>query len=225
MRQLILLTIHGGDPDEIQQNEFPTLTQIVHRFDFIFIFIENTEPKHLREYAKQREEIAKKSAQGVFDDYDNFLRKYLMYARTFNPTISDEAREMLDEYWINMGSAGVRGLPRKLESLESAAIALAKLKLKNVVEADDVTEIMEFYNLILLHFRQSAAVSRNPRDIVYEECVDVLKTSKFAISYEEIIKSACSRNEKVKRYIGDKFRLEYNIKLRPIVDCNKIIPM
>jgi DNA replicative helicase MCM subunit Mcm2 (Cdc46/Mcm family) len=26
------------DPDEIQQNEFPTLTQIVHRFDFIFIF-------------------------------------------------------------------------------------------------------------------------------------------------------------------------------------------
>ena len=141
-----------------------------------------------------------------------------MYARTFNPTISDEAREMLDEYWINMGSAGVRGLPRKLESLESAAIALAKLKLKNVVEADDVTEIMEFYNLILLHFRQSAAASRNPRDIVYEECVDVLKTSKFAISYEEIIKSACSRNEKVKRYIGDKFRLEYNIKLRPIVE-------
>ena len=52
---------------------------------------------------------------------------------------------------------------------------------------------------------------------MYEECVDVLKTSKFAISYEEIIKSACSRNEKVKRYIGDKFRLEYNIKLRPIV--------
>lgn len=141
-----------------------------------------------------------------------------MYARTFNPTISAEAREMLDEYWINMGSVGVRGLPRKLESLESAAIALTKLKLKNVVEAEDVTEIMGFYNLILLHFRQSAAVSRNPRDIVYEECVDVLKTSKFAISYEEIIKSACSRNEKVKRYIGDKFRLEYNIKLRPIVE-------
>jgi replicative DNA helicase Mcm len=113
--------------------------------------------------------------QGAFDDYDTFLRKYLMYARTFNPIISDEAREMLNEYWINMGSVGVRGLPRKLESLESAAIALAKLKLKNVVEAEDVTEIMEFYNLILLHFRQSAAVSRNPRIIAYEECVDVLE--------------------------------------------------
>ena len=93
------------DPEQIQQSEFPTLTQIVHRFDFIFIFIENTDPEHLREYTRQREEIAIKSAQGAFDDYDNFLRKYLMYARTFSPAISDEAREMLDEYWINMGSA------------------------------------------------------------------------------------------------------------------------
>ena len=65
------------DPNEIQQSEFPTLTQIIHRFDFIFIFIENTEPEHLRDYTRLREEIAKKSAQGAFDDYDNFLRKYL----------------------------------------------------------------------------------------------------------------------------------------------------
>ena len=77
---------------------------------------------------------------------------------------------------------------------------------------------MEFYNLILLHFRQSAAISRNPRDKVYEECVDVLKSSKFAISYEEIVKSACNRNEKVRRYIGDKYNLEYNCKLRPIIE-------
>lgn len=81
-----------------------------------------------------------------------------------------------------------------------------------------MTEIIEFYNVILLHFKQSAAVSRNPRDIVYEECVDVLKSSKFGMSFEEIIKSACNRNEKVRRYIGDKFKLEHNIKPRPMVD-------
>ena len=150
-----------------------------------------------------------------------------MYVRTFSPIISAEAQEMLNEYWVNMGSVDVSGLPRKLESLESATIGLTKLKLKNVVVVEDVTEIMEFYNLILLHFKQSAALSRNPRDIVYEECVDVLKSSKFAFSYEEIVKSACSRNEKVERYIGDKYKLEYNIRLRPIVDLlqnhNRII--
>ena len=35
-------------------------------------------------------------------------------------------REMLDEYWINMGLVGVRGLPRKLESLESAAYSISQ---------------------------------------------------------------------------------------------------
>ena len=38
------------------------------------------------------------------------------------------------------------------------------------------------------------------------------------MSYEEVVKSACSRNEKVRRYIGDKYKIEYNIKLRPIVE-------
>jgi hypothetical protein len=56
-----------------------------------------------------------------------------------------------------------------------------------------------------------------------EECVDVLKSSKFAISYEEVVRSACQRNDKVKRYIGGGgnenkyYKLQYNIKLRPIL--------
>jgi hypothetical protein len=41
--------------------------------------------------------------------------------------------------------------------------------------------------------------------------------SKFPISFEEIVKSACERNVQVKRYVGDKYKLEYNIKLRPIL--------
>jgi replicative DNA helicase Mcm len=205
------------DPERIDQSEFPTLTQIVQRFDFIFIFTENTDPVYLREYTTRRDEIAKQSAQGVFDEYANFLRKYLMYARTFEPIISDESRTMLNDYWINMALAGVRGLPRKLESLESTAIALAKLKLKNTVEADDAKEIMEFYSILLVHLGQSATIARNPRDITYEECINVLKSSKFPITSEEVVKSACKRNEQVKRYIGDKYTLEHNKKLRPIV--------
>ncbi|HEY7572871.1 MAG TPA: hypothetical protein VH796_16040 [Nitrososphaeraceae archaeon] len=49
------------NPEDIQQSEFPTLTQIVHRFDFVFIFIEDTEPEYLREFTRRREEIAKKN--------------------------------------------------------------------------------------------------------------------------------------------------------------------
>jgi hypothetical protein len=43
------------------------------------------------------------------------------------------------------------------------------------------------------------------------------KVSCLAISYEEVIKSACQRNDKVKRCIGDKYKLQHNAKLRPIL--------
>ena len=98
------------DPENIEQSEFPTLTQILHRFDFIFIFRENRDAGYLRQYTTQREEIAKRSDEGGYDGYDNFLRKYLMYARTFEPTFSEEARAMLNDYLVNMAGVGVTGL-------------------------------------------------------------------------------------------------------------------
>ena len=154
----------------------------------------------------------------AYDNYDNFLRKYLMYARTFEPIFSEEARAMLNDYLVNMAGVGVTGLPRKLESLESTAIALAKLKLKNVVEAEEATETMEFFNTILLHFKQTAIISKNPRDIAYSECVNILKESSFPLSSDELIKSACKRNEQVRHYIGDKYDLEKNKKVRQVMD-------
>jgi MCM AAA-lid domain len=172
----------------------------------------------LREYTRQRDEIAKMSNEGVFDNYDNFLRKYLMYARTFEPIFSEEAKAMLNDYLVNIAAAGVTGLPRKLESLESTAIALAKLKLKNVVDAEEATETMKFFNVILIHFKQTATISKNPRDTTYSECVNILKESSFPLSFEELIKSACQSNEQVKRYIGDKYQLEHNKKLGPVLD-------
>jgi hypothetical protein len=141
-----------------------------------------------------------------------------MYTRTFQPVFSEEARAMLSDYLINLAAAGVTGLPRKLESLESTAIALAKLNLKNDVEAQEATETMEFFNTILVHFKQTAIISKNPRDITYGECANILKESAFPLSYDQLIKSACQRNEQVKRYIGEKYDLENNKKVRQVMD-------
>src|SRR5204863_362994 len=84
--------------------------------------------------------------------------------------------------------------------------------------SDSDTETMEFFNVILLHLKQTATVSKNPRDVACIECISILEGSKFPLSFEEIVKSACQRNEQVKRYIGDKYALEHNFKLRAILD-------
>ena len=119
------------DPENIDKSEFPTLTQILHRFDFIFIFRENRNTDYLREYTRKREEAAKKYDEGAYDNYDDLLRKYLMYARTFEPIFSEEARSMLNDYLVNMAGVGVTGLPRKLESLESTAAFASVATLAN----------------------------------------------------------------------------------------------
>jgi hypothetical protein len=72
------------DKEKIDNSEFPTLTQLVHRFDLIFVFREATEPATLRAYAIEREEVAKNCELGAYDGYEEFVKKYLMYARSVN---------------------------------------------------------------------------------------------------------------------------------------------
>ena len=63
-----------------------------------------------------------------------------MYYRTFEPTISKQATGILNDYLVHIATIGARLLPRKLESLESAAIALVTLKLRNVINAEEIVK-------------------------------------------------------------------------------------
>jgi DNA replicative helicase MCM subunit Mcm2 (Cdc46/Mcm family) len=207
--------------DRIDNSEIPTLTQIIQRFDLIFIFREVTDPDTLRKYAKERDVIAKNFETGVYGKDEEFLRKYMMYARTFNPILTEDAKIMLCEYWIGMAKADVKGLPRKLETLERIAVSISKLKLKNIVDVEEATEAMQFYNVILQHYQQTVAMSKKPVDIAYQEiCAVVKEHNGFPISYVEAVKQACNRNEQVRYYLGNdkKIDLENNWKLRPILD-------
>lgn len=136
---------------------------------------------------------------------------------TYFPAITEEA--MLSEYWIGMAKNGIRGLHRKLDTIERIAIAIAKLKLKGSVDVEEAREAMQFYNVMLLNYQQTVPLSRNPRDIIYEEVCKIVKERQdIGISYFKAIRIACSRKGEIKHYLGDKIDLEYNWKLRPILE-------
>ena len=82
---------------------------------------------------------------------------------------------MLSAYWIRMAKNGIRGLPRKLDTLERITMAITKLKLKPFAGVEEAKEAMEFYNVILLNYQQTVPVSRNPRDIIYEEVCKIVE--------------------------------------------------
>ena len=156
-------------------------------------------------YINKLNEMRDNIKSGKYDGYDEHLKKYLMYARKFNPAgeISEEALNMLNEYWINMGTnENITGRPRKLESLKRIAIAISKLKLKNQVEIDDANETMQLYNTVLIHFSKIVPVSESPKDVAYDTCIDILSGLSPNISgiafTPDLINLACEKKEQIR---------------------------
>jgi hypothetical protein len=210
----------------IDNSEFPTLIQIIDRFDLIFVFRENRDPRFLRMYGEKRREIAEKYERDVYKGKKEFLKKFIAHARTFNPKITDEAFVMLEEFFIEMGKSGVEGIFRKLESLLRVAIGIARLKLKVTVDLDDAQETIEIFRVMFQNYNHIISAIRDPRDVSYEEIKRVIREHNgYPINFTEAVRMACQHKDQVKYYLigreeisEDKLRQSKNWKLRPIVE-------
>lgn len=84
------------------------------------------------------------------------LRKYIAYARKYvsAPTLSNEAKEMLQQFFIELRSNNLNyGIPitvRQLESCIRLAQARAKVELRETVTAKDAYEVIELLNFSLV---------------------------------------------------------------------------
>jgi hypothetical protein len=95
---------------------------------------------------------------------------------------------------------------------------IARLKLKNFVDPDDAYEAQQFYNVILQQLQQMVNIVTDPSDEAYNTCLEILLGFTISIQFDELIKMACERNVRVGNYIGDKYKLRENSKLRPILE-------
>jgi DNA replicative helicase MCM subunit Mcm2 (Cdc46/Mcm family) len=83
----------------------------------------------------------------MFDFDDTLIPDYTSYLYRFNPKMSDEAKFMLKEYYINI--AKNHGSPRIRETVVTIAKMIARPKLKNTIDKTDAKDAMEYYNVIL----------------------------------------------------------------------------
>ena len=81
------------------------------------------------------------SAQRRAHNY-NFITKYLLFAKTLQPEFKPEAASMLKEFWIGLRAKKLAG-NRMLESIFRIAEAMAKLRLKTLIDTAIATEVME----------------------------------------------------------------------------------
>jgi replicative DNA helicase Mcm len=213
------------DNDKIDLSEFPLLIPLVDRFDLIFPFRDRKDPTEIKIFGKKYSETLTKLEQGLLPNYTQYLIKYLEYSRQLKPIISLEAKTMLENYYINVKIKGF-GSDRVLPSLRKIAKAIARLKLKEMVNEYDATEAQEYYNTMLLNFQKQVVVSESPTEIAYTECISSLKKQKNfgGFGFVDLLKEICKNNLQIADYLGyprKSLQIKINHKSRKI--CYKLL--
>src|SRR5689334_16379896 len=193
----------------INLDEIPAMKPLIDRFDLIFVARNIRNETTIRAYASKKLDLY---SRRVIPNYTQYLQKYIEYSKRFNPVLSKEAEHMLKEYYISI--ALNYGSPRLLEALITIAKMIARLKLKTIVDAEDADDSQQLYNVILQQLQQVVNVVTNPSDEAYNTCIEILQGSYYAMQFEELVKIACDKNTRVKSYIGAKYKLRENGKLR-----------
>ena len=189
--------------EKIDFNEFPFLAPLKDRFDLIFILQQKKDPKERDDFTDQLAEVEAKREKGELPDYTEFLIKYIQYAKQINPVLTDEAWYMLKEFYKKVNARGF-GSPRVLKTLKKLAKAIARLKLKDVVDEKDAQEAMEFYNAMLVKFQKHVVVSESIKMIAYKKGVEIVKNFKniSGIALQDLFELMCKDNKQLATYFG-----------------------
>jgi replicative DNA helicase Mcm len=214
------------DGGRIDVNEITIQPAVRDRFDLVFIFKAESERDRLLEYADNKGRLLNQDEVPICPP---FLVKYIMFAKTFNPKISDEAMSILNKCYADLASTN-RISKRKLQTLYNLAIARAKLKLKDLVDEADARETVDYYNKITEDYNTSAVVAVDPRDATVLKIEEILEQNSMSaltsgpMTFSDLIIIACEQDLQVKLYIGPMLSMTRNKKLRQIAQLLEANP-
>jgi hypothetical protein len=88
--------------------------------------------------------------------------------------------------------------------LKKIAKAIARLKLKNIVDEKDAEETMEFYNAMLVKFQKHVIVTEPIKTIAYKKGVEIVKRYENfgGIKLEDLFVTMCKENKQLTTYFG-----------------------
>jgi replicative DNA helicase Mcm len=115
------------------------------RFDLIVAMFDK--PKEKEEIREVIDSILGERKKNKVDD--EVLKRYILYARTFNPTISDEVKDLIADYYYNLQSKSEFLTYRVVKSLLKLVRAIAKAHLRNEVKKEDFELAKQIYQMYL----------------------------------------------------------------------------
>jgi replicative DNA helicase Mcm len=118
-------------------------TTILSRFDLIFLIKDAPEKDADQQMAKHILTMHKTGAAPVESPVSQaLLKKYISYAKLITPTLSDDAMQRFEDFYVQMRTVESRDSPiaitaRQLESLIRLSEARARVALRKIVQVDD----------------------------------------------------------------------------------------
>jgi MoxR-like ATPase len=206
------------DSDNIRLDEIPLESVILSRFDLVLIFRDITDEHASRDFANSKTSYDERHIQHNY----NFLEKFIEYVRTIDPGITEEAKSMLNEFWIRLKKKQPVAITnRTLESIHRIAKAFARLHLCDLVDTKIASEAIGFMDKMFQKFYACIDYIPEPRALAYDEVIKVIQQQKAPIDLVEAVKMVCRGNEQIKYYLGNNLEQSRNKKLREL--CNTIL--
>jgi DNA replicative helicase MCM subunit Mcm2 (Cdc46/Mcm family) len=218
------------DPEQKKidiQSESSFLGPILGRIDLIFIFRKEYGVEYLQKLADNMTRIDDNYSEFLKKEGNNyqFLMKWIVRAKEFEPKFSEEANIMLSEYFVNIRSQTDNDASDRLwNRLRNLGRAVARLEHKDIVDAKDAKEVVDFYNEQLKYWSQVAVVPSDPRDLAYQEIIKRLTDQKLPFEFIGLLKAVCNDDQHISQYIGfnkedeHDWNVRTNIKVRYIRD-------
>ncbi|ALI35432.1 MCM2/3/5 family protein [Candidatus Nitrosocosmicus oleophilus] len=202
-------------PDHIDLSEIPLPPKEIDRYDLQFFLRMPRDRSDLKTFASELRKCDKNYHNSL--DY-TFLRKVMIYAKQFKPTLSEDAISEIENFWIDVATQ--RGSVRIKNVLERLTKAFAKLRFKNVADVDEAYDAIRLYKYVSSQydiFDNPYAVPRNPQHMAADVCMEILQENPLIERrIDELISLACSKNPQVASYFSGEKKLRTSYKARAV---------
>ena len=151
--------------------QFNIQPSLLSRFDLIFPLIDIIDESKDQELAQHILNFRSDFSNTNLDNFE-FVRKYISYARKFNPIMTEDAKKMIIDFYVNTRKSGkesknVTITPRYIESISRLAEASAKIRLSKNVELIDVQLAIDLMNEMLANIMRDPETGQISVDMLY----------------------------------------------------------
>ena len=173
----------AANPTLGRYNPYQTIAQnmnlpvtILSRFDLIFVLRDLPEPEKDTKMAEHILNLHRAAGTPVAAPFSTeFFRKYVSYAKTIDPVMTDEVFESFRDFYVKMRSASIEGgeasaisiTARQLESLVRLSEARARVHLREEVTREDAEAVIALYSRSLEQVGIDVTTGEIDIDIIY----------------------------------------------------------